>query len=159
VIDRRGIAAQGRIAIAMAVVVALALCSSAQAAITLHDADGSKLARFSSLRCKTSKGKGFTGTATGNGWNLTVRIQPFDGFHPYHVGYGATGKAAFFVKSGSTTFSNTVKPQSSGLPETGEGGNIAFPGGSGKIGIAFGTAFSVGDLHEYASLFGLATCN
>jgi len=87
-----------------------------------------------------------------------VRIQPFGGFGFYHLDYGPGGKARFFVSKGDTTYSNTVKPPPSELPEEGEGGNVGFPGGGDKIGIAFGTAFRAGNTLEYASLFGLASC-
>lgn len=157
----RRIVARGRIGIALAIAAAALLCvsvASADAALVLRDSDGAKLAGFNSVQCKTSKGKGFTGTATAAGWKLTVRIQPFAGFRFYHVGYGSEGKVEFFARSGDTTYSNTVKPPDSGLPETGEGGNMGFPGGGDKIGFGFGTAFRVGEPHDYASLFGLASC-
>jgi hypothetical protein len=153
--------ASRKIAIAASTAAAAVLGASAvsaDAALTLRDSDGAKLARFDSVRCKTSKGKGFTGTASADGWKLTVRIQPFSGFRFYHVGYGSSGNVELSVRSGKTTYSNTVEPPDSDLPETGEGGNVGFPGGGDKIGIAFGTAFRVGEPREYASLFGLATC-
>ncbi len=157
-----GLRAQIRIGlavVALAIAVGWVSTGSAAAAITLRDADGKKLANFGSVACKTSKAKGFTGTASASGWALTVRIQPFGGFGFYHVGYGPGGKARFFVRSGGTTFSNTVKPPDSELPETGEGGNIGFPGGGDKIGVSFGTAFRAGNTLEYASLGGLAPCS
>jgi hypothetical protein len=132
--------------------------ASADAAITVRNAEGSKLASFKSVACNASNGSGFTGVAIANGWKLTVRIEPFGGFGFYHIGYGTAGDVKFRVRSGETTYSNTVKPPNSSLPETGEGGNVGFPGGGDKIGISFGTAFKVGERRHYASLFGLATC-
>lgn len=155
------IASRGRIGVALAAAAALVLSASvasADAAITLRNAENTKLASFKSVSCKTGNGSGFTGIAIANGWKLTLRIEPFGGFGFYHIGYGTAGKVEFRVRSGETTYSNTVKPPNSSLPETGEGGNVGFPGGGDKIGISFGTAFKVGERRQYASLFGLATC-
>jgi hypothetical protein len=159
----RRIVSRGRIGVAVASAAAAVACSSAasaDAALTLRDSDGKKLAAFNSVACKVaSKAKVFTGTATAAGWKLSVKIQPFGGFGFYHVGYGNGGKANFTVSSGDTTYSNKQFPGDTSTPETGEGGNIGFPGGGDKIGIAFGTAFQVGETHEYASLGGLAACS
>lgn len=152
---------QGRLAIAVTAALAAAICASvpANAAITLRDADGKKLASFKTVACKTSKAKGFSGSAAASGWKLTVRIQPFGGFGFYHLDYGPAAKAKFFVRKGDVTYSNTVKPPPSELPEEGEGGNVGFPGGGDKIGISFGTAFRAGNTLEYAALGGLASCS
>lgn len=137
----------------------LCFAAAADAAITLRNSNSTKLATFKTVACHSSNANGFTGTAIANGWKLTVRIDPFGGFGFYHVGYGTSGKVKFRVRSGETTYSNTVKPPNSSLPETGEGGSVGFPGGGDKIGISFGTAFKAGERREYASLFGLATCS
>jgi len=149
-----------RFAIVATLVILLGCATAgvAGAAITLRDMDGKKLAAFATVACKSSKAKGFSGSATASGWKLTVRIQPFGGYGFYHLGYGPGGKARFFVRKGDTTYSNTVKPPPSEAPEGGEGGNVGFPGGGDKIGISFGTAFRAGNTLEYASLFGLAAC-
>lgn len=44
----------------------------------------------------------------------------------------------FFARSGDTTYTNTVEPPDSGLPETEEGGNLGFPGGSDRSGWGLG---------------------
>jgi hypothetical protein len=89
-----------------------------------------------------------------------VTIKPFNGFGFYHIGYGKMGDVEFFARSGDTTYSNTVFPPYTQSDEVGEGGNIGFPGGGGdKIGLNFGTAFQVGEPHEYSALSGLASCN
>ena len=91
-------------------------------------------------------------------WKLAIEIAPFDGFHSYHVGYAKMGKVEFVARKQGVTYTNTVFPRDTSTPETGEGGNLGFPGGGGRIGLAFGTAFAVDKEDQYASLFGLAAC-
>ncbi len=160
VLGVRRIVSRGKIGIAVtgATVSVLLAAAAADAAITARNSTGTKLASFNKVACNANPGSAFTGTAIANGWKLTVRIEPFGDFGYYHIGYGSSGKVKFRIRSGETTYSNTVKPPNTSLPETGEGGNVGFPGGGDKIGISFGTAFKVGERREYASLFGLATC-
>jgi hypothetical protein len=163
VLPVRSIVSRGRIGVAMTAAIAAIACASAasaEAAITARDGDGKKLAAFAGVSCNgSSKSKVFSGTATDSGWKLSIKIQPFAGFGFYHVGYGKMGKVEFFLRSGATTYSNTVFPPNTSTDEVGEGGNVGFPGGGGKIGFSFGTAFQVGEPLGQASLGGLATCS
>ena len=146
---------RGTVASAAALACLLA-AAPAGAAITLRSDSGAKLASFSSLTCKQTKNKGFTGTDRSGAWKLTVRIQPFKKFGFFPLLYGSS-PARFFASDGSTTYSNTVEAENDPLPAK-KGGNLGFPGGRDKIGISFGTAFVAGDPSRYGSLFGLATC-
>jgi hypothetical protein len=143
---------------AAAATIAFAVPAVAEGAITLRDSNGAKLASFDSFACSSGKGSSFAASATNGKWKLTVEIAPFDGFHSYHVGYAKMGKVEFFARKQGVTYTNTVFPRNTSTPETGEGGNLGFPGGGGRIGIGFGTAFAVDEEDEYASLFGLAAC-
>jgi hypothetical protein len=153
-IVRRGFLATATTAAALALVVPAA----AQGAITLRDAGGAQLASFKTFTCSSGKGTSFAASASDGKWKLTIEIAPFDGFHSYHVGYSKAGKVEFFARKQGVTYTNTVFPRDTSTPETGEGGNLGFPGGGGRIGLAFGTAFAVDKEDQYASLFGLAAC-
>jgi hypothetical protein len=131
---------------------------AAEGAITLRDSGGAQLASFKTFTCSSGKGTSFAASASDGKWKLTVEIAPFDGFHSYHVGYAKAGKVEFFARKQGVTYTNTVFPRDTSTPETGEGGNLGFPGGGGRIGIGFGTAFAVDEEDQYASLFGLAAC-
>jgi hypothetical protein len=141
-----------------AAAVAFVVPAVAEGAITLRDSGGAKLASFDSFSCSPGKGTSFAASAEAGKWKLTIEIAPFDGFHSYHVGYAKMGKVEFFARKQGVTFTNTVFPRDTSTAETGEGGNLGFPGGGGRIGIAFGTAFAVDKEDQYASLFGLAAC-
>lgn len=138
--------------------IAFAVPAVAEGAITLRDAGGAKLASFTSFACSSGKGTAFAASASAGKWKLAIEIAPFDGFHSYHVGYAKAGKVEFFARKPGVTYTNTVFPRDTSTPETGEGGNLGFPGGGGRIGLAFGTAFAVDKEDQYASLFGLAAC-
>lgn len=138
----------------------LGVAAPAGAAIKLRFPSGFELAEFSSLRCKVD-GRGFTATGKDTGWRLTVRIYSFDGFHTYHVDYGAEGNADFFARttSNSILFSNVIKPEIEGPPELTLGGGIGFPGGKGKLGIGYALAYRAGHFDQQASLVGRAPCS
>lgn len=141
-----------------AAAIVFALPATAIGAITLRDADGARLASFKTFSCSSGKGTSFAASASDGKWKLTIEIAPFDGFHSYHVNYAKAGKVEFFARRPGVTYSNTVFPRDTSTPETGEGGNLGFPGGGGRIGLGFGTAFAVDEEDQYASLAGLAAC-
>lgn len=145
---------------ALAVLLVLALVPRADAAIALREGFGSfkKLATFKTVDCGSNRKKGFTGTATDSGWKLTVRIQPFPKYKTYSLFYRAGSPARFTVTKGAVTFDSTFSPESDPLHEK-KGGLLSFPGGPGKLGISFGTAFDPDDENQAASLGGLATCS
>ena len=146
--------------ILVSLLAAAVMAVPAGAAITLRDQRGKKLAAFESFQCKQSAKKGFTATESDAGWKITVRIQPFQkGFGFYPLFYGPAAPARFFATSGSTTYSNTAAQTEDDPRPAKKGGNLGFPGGKEKLGIAFGTAFQVGEPLKYASLGGLATCS
>jgi hypothetical protein len=156
----REIAVRRRLGIALlAVLASFCLAASADAAITLRDgATFKKLATFKTVNCADSAKKGFTGTATNAGWKLSVQIKPFPKYKTYTLFYRDGSPAKFTVSKGAVTYSSTFSPESDPLHEK-KGGVLSFPGGPGKIGISFGTAFQVDDENSYASLGGLATCS
>jgi len=141
-----------------AAAIAFAVPAIAEGAIVLRDSGGAKLASFDAFTCSSGKGASFAASATDGKWKLAIEIAPFDGFHSYHVGYAKMGKVEFVARKQGVTYTNTVFPRDTSTPETGEGGNLGFPGGGGRIGLAFGTAFAVDKEDQYASLFGLAAC-
>jgi hypothetical protein len=143
---------------AAAASIAFAVPAAAEAAITLRDAGGAKLASFDNFVCSSGNGTSFAASASDGKWKLAIEIAPFDGFHSYHVGYAKAGKVEFVARKQGVTYTNTVFPRDTSTTETGEGGNLGFPGGGGRIGLAFGTAFAVDKEDQYASLFGLAAC-
>jgi hypothetical protein len=141
-----------------AAVLVFVLPAAAGGAITLRDYQGGKLASFPAFTCSSGKGTSFAASAADGKWKLTIEIAPFDGFHAYHVGYAKAGKVEFFARKAGVSYTNTVFPRDTSTPETGEGGELGFPGGGGRIGLSFGTAFAVEEEDQYASLFGLASC-
>jgi hypothetical protein len=143
---------------AVAAALAVAVPAAAEGAITLRDANGAKLASFATFTCSSGKGTSFAASANDGKWKLVIEIAPFDGFHSYHVGYAKAGKVEFFARKQGVTYTNTIFPRDTSTPETGEGGNLGFPGGGGRIGLSFGTAFAVDKEDRYASLAGLAAC-
>lgn len=143
---------------AAAASLAVVIPAVAEGAIVLRDADGAKLASFDSFTCSSGKGTSFAAHAVDGKWKLAIEIAPFDGFHSYHIGYAKMGKVEFVARKQGVTFTNTVFPRNTSTNEVGEGGNLGFPGGGGRIGISFGTAFAVDEEDQNASLFGLAAC-
>ncbi len=141
-----------------AAALALAVPAVAEGAITLRDSQGAQLASFKTFTCSSGKGTSFAASASEGKWKLAIEIAPFDGFHSYHIGYAKMGKVEFVARKQGVTYTNTVFPRNTSTSETGEGGNLGFPGGGGRIGIGFGTAFAVDEEDQYASLFGLASC-
>ena len=126
--------------------------------IVVTSSHGAALATFRSLQCKISKKGVFTAFGKDGSWTFLVNIYQFRGFHSYDVDYGTESGVDFKTGDGDQVFVNDVSPNTGGPVKLTKGGSVAFPGGRGKLGIAFGIAYDDHDLHSHASLFGTAKC-
>ncbi len=124
--------------------------------IHVATADNPDYLTFLSAKCHVHKRSGFEAVAVDRGWNLTVKVHPFTGFHRYQLDRGHFNGTFLSLQAptGEEYASDFVPP----AHEPG-GGQIDFSGkGGGLMSAGFGAMFNA-DGTDAVDVGGVLRCH
>lgn len=136
----------------------------ADADITAQSDSGDTIVKFDAfnkcnVKAKSGGGKRFAAQAKKGGWNLSVQIPSFNGFHEYDIEYGTEGPADFFFGRPGVFFSNIFDPSPGPPgPDLSVGGGVGFQKKGRVLGMGFPVAYNSQQPTAWVSLFGRAPC-